>query len=375
VVGDGQRIDLEADTAKSLLLASGMTPKEGVVDAAISLAQQQGEISPDIEVPLTGGAKGVLTIERSDYENPENLRHLLGGFALSYLSHILAGDGIGPDSGVTPEMMQMMADAVVEAGGDNAIYNITSRPNGIPGRPPATGRAGVFVLRHLLNRCNVDLPGAQRGIVCQGLGSAGGVLVDTAHSEMAESGFWFEAVGDYQNAIFAERGGLVPGVDFRVENGRLVWWDEDKARKLSPDQLLHVPAGIKVLAATEGVVTPANHDSIADGTSVMLEVANSGVHPDSQLALERRLLLASSPLASLGGVAISLMDRHRRGIEAAYGRSLTEADTNNLLSAITRAAVELVVREDALSGAGLATSAYRVGLRRQYDESLNVAVA
>ncbi len=371
-IKDGQAPDLAAAIQHSYDLAGVMTLKTGGIDAAITRAIEQNPGNKWFWVPKTGGAKGVIVMRASHHANRVRRNHHLRTFVRGHVEHLQGGDGIGPDMGVTPAMMQLMGDEAAQLLGETYRRQFTNRGQ-FPGRDEATGRFAAAAMRILAQ----DVPVAYRTHVIQGMGSAGGHYARIVRDEFAQEGHRVVAVGDSKRGLVARdpKAGIVWGVDYKAdETGSITWWNEKKARAIGPDEILFVPAGIKTLAAIGGVVTPDNYPRIIgdqkskDRTRVIIEIANMGIEPAAAREIERStdVLIGAAPFVSAGGVVASLWERHEPLLEESLGRKVEYDDVAEALEVVAACNAELVKELAAVDDIGLHAASHRLGFRQQF---------
>jgi glutamate dehydrogenase/leucine dehydrogenase len=328
-------IDFEADEREARELSADMTPKLGFILRCLRVGIERGEIDPAFSIPRTGGAKCVLSMPNSIYGDEGALNDHLNSLVDNYMPGFKAGDGFGPDMGVSPGMMQHMSHRAV--GFEN---HFTNKPNAFPGRDSATGDLGISALHQTLLQKNVDIPYDRKTIVIQGLGSAGGWAEKRVQEEMVPDGYRVVAVADQNMGLVARdrNRGIKQDLDYAVdEKGRIYYQNLDTARYVPAKDILYQDAGVKVLAAIGGVITPRNWEVVTEGTVAIGEIANLGVDAEAALAIEREapeLTVVPVPLISAGGVIISLFERHRAKIEHELKRPVTAEDTKHIVSVL-----------------------------------------
>jgi glutamate dehydrogenase/leucine dehydrogenase len=373
LVKGGETPDVEAALAHSYDLSGVMTLKTGNIEAAIARALSDDQkINSWFKVPKTGGAKGVLAM-RSDHHADKNmLEKHLRGFVRGHLDQLRSGDGIGPDMGVSPEMMNIMGDEAAKHLGEQYRRQFTNRGQ-FPGRDEATGRYAIAAMQILAK----DVPVSKRTHVIQGMGSAGGHYARILQSECTQDGHRVVAIGDRQRGLVAldRNRGLVWGKDYIVDQtGTITWWNEDVAQSIGPEQVLYVPAGIKTLAAIGNVITPENYRRIigdrasAGRTRVIIEIANMGIVPAAAKKMEKStdVLIGAAPFVSAGGVLASLWERHEPLLESRLGRKIKYQDVADALMLLAACNAKVVMEFGAQEHIGLHTAAHRLGFRQQF---------
>lgn len=372
VVSDGQIPDIYEAIEHSYDLSGVMTFKTGNIQAALIRAYEKDpKRNAWFHVPKTGGAKGVLMMRSSHNADQKKRDEHLREFVRGHLKQLQAGDGIGPDMGVTSAMMRTMGDEAGMLLGKDFGRQFTNQ-GAFPGRDESTGRYAVAAVSMLAK----DLPVADRTHVIQGIGSAGGHFARILENEYYQSGHRVLAVGDKDRGLVARNKtkGLRWDIDYKVDQtGTITWWDEKTARKVGADQILFVPAGVKTLAAIGGVVNPGNYREILgedskQRTRVIIEIANMGIDPGTAEVIERTtdVLIGAAPFVSAGGVVASLWERYEPLLQKRLGRKVVYKDVARALNTVAECNCEAVRKEAAADGVGLYEAAHRLGFRQHF---------
>lgn len=369
---DGETPDIDAALGHSYDLSGVMTLKTGNIEAALARAVQKDPKNKWFRIPKTGGAKGVLVMRTDHHTNTAQRDKHLKTFVQGHVEQLQKGDGIGPDMGVSPEMMRIMGDEADRLLGKGFSRQFTNQGK-FPGRDESTGRYAVAAMRQLAK----DVPKKYRTHVIQGMGSAGGHFARILDAEDYKEGHRVIAIGDSKRGLvaFDTEAGLRWDVDYTVdERGSITWWNEDKAKSVEPDQILYVPAGIKTLAAIGGVITTDNYERIIgdpsakDRTRVIVEVANMGIQPEAARAIEETtdVLIGAAPFVSAGGVVASLWERHEPKLEASLGRKVVYKDVAKALEIVADCNGEAVRDMAVTDGVGLYAASHRLGFKQQF---------
>lgn len=366
-------LDLDADEREARELSADMTPKLGFILRSLRIGIERGVIDPAFSLPETGGAKCVLSLPNSVYQNSDQLGDYLDTLVDNYMHGFVAGDGFGPDMGVDSAKMRHMSQRAAEVFPD-LEHHFTNKPNGFPGRESATGDLSVSALYQTLTQKNVDVPHDKRTIALQGLGSAGGWAERKIQELMAPDDYRVVAVADADMGLVAkdQNRGIVQDKDYLVDvRGRIITNSAtlEHADFIEPKDILYQDAGIKIAAAIGGVIGKKNWRQVAEGTIAIGEIANLGIDADAALEIEKEqpgLEIVPVPLMSAGGVIISLFERHRNTIESKLGREVTAEDTKHIITQLAKIGAEILAKERDAEMVGSFTGAYRVGLDEQY---------
>jgi len=361
---------LAADRQEAIDLSEDMTPKLGFMLRCLRIAIERGRVDPAFAMRKTGGAKAKWTVPASVDASTRIVR---------------AGDGFGPDRGVSPAMMERMSGRAAknEVASDEPYVGLhthyTCLPDGFPGRFGSTGWFGISTMDQAMTQANLDIPPKDKTLLVQGVGAAGGQALEAAKQILEPQGFRTVVVSDVNVALVARDYdvGIRQDVDYSIDSrGRLENWDPTTADPIPAEEALVQRAGAKLLAAAEGQITRHNRAKVLQGVHVLGEIANLGVDGDAALDIETEnpdTLVVPVPLASGGGVLFSLFERNRAEIEAKLGRPVTAEDSMHILAEVAMIGAELMLAEREQYGIGSFSAAYKIGLAEQYDLVSKVA--
>ncbi len=285
-VKGGIRFHPEEKLSTVKALAAWMTWKTAVVD-----------------IPL-GGAKGGVIC------NPKNMTEgELERLSRGYVRAV--GEFIGPDVDIpapdvytTPQIMAWMMDEYEKLFRKSSPGVITGKPleiGGSQGRGDATARGGMYALREVAKRINLDL--SQATIAVQGFGNAGQFAVKLAR-ELFKSKV--VAVSDTKGGIYAKEGiDFNKLLNYKKENGTVEGFPGSKS--ITNEELLELDVDVLVPAAIENQLTEKNAESVK--ARIVLELANGPTTPIADDIFHRKnIIVVPDFLANSGGVTVSYFE-------------------------------------------------------------------
>jgi len=250
-----------------------------------------------------GGAKGGVICDPK-HMSPGELERLTRRYATE-ISIIISphSDIPAPDVNTNAQVMAWIMDTYSMHEGYSIPAVVTGKPlsiGGSEGRNDATATGVLFVTRQAAKCIGMPLKGARVSI--QGYGNAGAIAARLFHND----GCKVVAVSDTSGGIYNESG-LDPAtvLRFKQERGNVSGYPH--AQRISVQDVLEVPCDILVPAATEGVITAANADSVQ--ARIVSEAANGPTTPEADAILfKKEVLVVPDILANAGGVTVSYFE-------------------------------------------------------------------
>lgn len=254
------------------------------------------------DIPF-GGGKGGVKVDPDELSQTE-LEKLTRAYTRELFSSIGSDVDIpAPDVNTGPQTMDWMVDEYAKLAGHKDLAVVTGKSienGGSKGRTEATGRGGVFVLRELAKRKELDP--TQTTVAVQGFGNVGYYFALLA----AELGFKVVAVSDSKGGIYSKEGLDIAKVMQHKKDSRSVK-GFDGAEDISGEALLELDVDVLVPAALENAITKDNADTIK--AKYVIEMANGPVTPDADEILEsKNIIVIPDILANSGGVTVSYFE-------------------------------------------------------------------
>ncbi len=289
-----------------------------------------------VNIPFGGGKGGVVCDPRVLSE------HELERITRRYTAEILPflgpeRDVPAPDMNTNEQTMAWIMDTYSMHVGNTVTAVVTGKPldlGGSRGRPEATGRGCMFVIREALKRLGMDP--ARARVVIQGFGNVGGM----AAKLMSAAGFRIISVIEVEGAVYNPNGlDILALMKHRKETGSILHFaggeniDSEEAKFLDCDVLIP--------AAKENVLTSANAGRIR--AKIICEGANGPTTPvaDEMLA-GKGVFVIPDILANAGGVTVSYFEwvQDRQGFfwnEDLVNKRLEEIMVDNFGRVVTYA--------------------------------------
>ncbi len=289
-----------------------------------------------VNIPFGGGKGGVVCDPRVLSE------HELERITRRYTAEILPflgpeRDVPAPDMNTNEQTMAWIMDTYSMHVGNTVTAVVTGKPldlGGSRGRPEATGRGCMFVIREALKRLGMDP--ARTRVVIQGFGNVGGM----AAKLMSAAGFRIISVIEVEGAVYNPNGlDILALMKHRKETGSILHFaggeniDSEEAKFLDCDVLIP--------AAKENVLTSANAGRIR--AKIICEGANGPTTPvaDEMLA-GKGVFVIPDILANAGGVTVSYFEwvQDRQGFfwnEDLVNKRLEEIMVDNFGRVVTYA--------------------------------------
>jgi glutamate dehydrogenase/leucine dehydrogenase len=254
------------------------------------------------DIPFGGGKGGIIVDPRelSEGELERLSRGYMKGIYRDIGVHV---DVPAPDVNTDGKIMAWMLDEYEKLIGEKAPGVITGKPvdkGGSLGRTEATGRGGVFVLRELANKKNLNP--AETKIAVQGFGNVGYYFALLAQ----ELGFKVVAVSDSKGGVFKEDGlDIVEVMEHKKSTSAVK--DFEGADNIGGEEILELDVDVLVPAALENAIQESNADKIK--AKYIIEMANGPVTPEADEILEQKeIMVVPDVLANSGGVTVSYFE-------------------------------------------------------------------
>ena len=275
------------------------------VDTVRALAAWMTWKTSVVDIPL-GGAKGGVICNPKEL-SPTEIERLSRAYIRALGNELgVMKDVPAPDVYTTPQIMAWMMDEFETIHQVHHAGVITGKPlalGGSQGRPDATARGGVYVLREAARKLGLDLKACTYAI--QGLGNVGGFAARIIDEEL---GGRVVAVGEIDGTL-SNPGGLDVKAVLKHfhETGGLSGFVGGTYTPDSGDCLL-VPCDVLIPAALEGEIT---HDNAARiQARIVLELANGPTTPDADAILfGKGVMVLPDFLANAGGVTVSYFEQ------------------------------------------------------------------
>ena len=257
-----------------------------------------------VNIPL-GGGKGGVIVDAKKLSSTE-MERLARGYMRKFAS--VMGPEVdvpAPDVGTTAKIMLWMLDEYETIVGKKAPGIITGKPSqvgGSLGRPDATSRGGMFVLREAAKMKGIELKKATCAI--QGFGNVGAF----AHKLAIEMlGMKVVAISDSKSAIYCENGiGYDKAKEYKKENGSLEGLEGTKT--ISNEELLTLDVKVLIPAAMENAITEKNASKLK--CDILLELANGPTTMEADDILAKKdVMVLPDFLANAGGVTVSYFEQ------------------------------------------------------------------
>ncbi len=274
------------------------------------------------DLPVGGGKGGVIC-------DPHELSHgELERLSRGYVrgaARLIGADKqvLGPDAGSTPQMMTWMLDEFEVIEGRHAPGAVTGTPValfGSQGRPDATGRGGISVVREAARIRGLDLRGATAAL--QGYGNVGQAVHLLGRDLL---GLKFIAVSDASGGYY-NPDGLAP-------EQLLAWVQQHPIRclegfpdadRISTAELLELPVDVLFPAALESVITRKNAPRIK--ARMLAGMANGPTTHEANEILEANgVIVPPNCLCNAGGMVTSYFEQVQHAYNFYWSREQVAA--------------------------------------------------
>ncbi len=255
-----------------------------------------------VNIPM-GGGKGGVIVDSKKLSIGE-LERLSRGYIQKIWREIGSDKDVpAPDMYTTPQIMGWMRDEYEKLLGHADPGVITGKAivdGGSEGRETATAQGGVYVVRELMKKLN--LQPSETKVAIQGIGNVGGFMAKL----LSADGFKIVALSDSKGGIYNENGLDLDTVFVHKEKtGSLAGMEG--TQNVSNAQLLELPVDILVPSAMENQITAENVANIK--AKVVVEMANGPTTPEADEKLaERGIIVVPDVLANAGGVTVSCFE-------------------------------------------------------------------
>jgi len=255
-----------------------------------------------VNIPM-GGGKGGIIVDSKKLSVGE-LERLSRGYIQKIWREIGSDKDVpAPDMYTTPQIMGWMRDEYEKLVGHADPGVITGKAivdGGSEGRETATAQGGVYVVRELAKKLN--LQPAEIKVAIQGMGNVGGFMAKLLSSD----GYKIVAISDSKGGIYNEGGLNIEAVfEHKKRTGYLSNFPD--AQNISNDELLEINADILVPSAMENQITIENANSIK--AKIVVEMANGPTTPEAdEILAGRNIIVVPDVLANAGGVTVSCFE-------------------------------------------------------------------
>lgn len=265
-----------------------------------------------VDIPYGGGKGGIIC-------NPKEMSKAeIERMSRGYIREIARF--IGPDVDIpapdvytNSEIMMWMVDEYSKIIGKYEPAVITGKPlgkGGSEGRETATGVGGSYVIREAAKHLGLDPK--KTTVAVQGYGNVGSFAAEALH----KLGFKIVAISDSKGGIYAKAGinpekitpcKEKPGGTVEACAHLGLFSGNDKAEKITNEELLELDVDILVPAALENQITEKNAHKIK--AKIVAELANGPTTPEADKILHKnKVLLIPDILANAGGVTVSYFE-------------------------------------------------------------------
>jgi len=255
-----------------------------------------------VNIPM-GGGKGGIIVDSKKLSVGE-LERLSRGYIQKIWREIGSDKDVpAPDMYTTPQIMGWMRDEYEKLVGHADPGVITGKAiadGGSEGRETATAQGGVYVVRELAKKLN--LQPAEIKVAIQGMGNVGGFMAKL----LSGDGYKIVAISDSKGGIYNEGGLNIEAVfEHKKRTGYLANFPE--AQNISNEELLEIHADILVPSAMENQITIENANNIK--AKIVVEMANGPTTPEAdEILAGRNIIVVPDVLANAGGVTVSCFE-------------------------------------------------------------------
>ena len=255
-----------------------------------------------VNIPM-GGGKGGIIVDSKKLSVGE-LDRLSRGYIQKIWRYIGSDKDVpAPDMYTTPQIMGWMRDEYEKLVGHSDPGVITGKAivdGGSKGREAATAQGGVYVVRELVKKLNLEPKEIKVGI--QGMGNVGGFMAKL----LSVAGYKIMAISDSKGGIYNENGlGVEKIFEYKKQTGSLVGFPD--VQHVSNEQLLELDVDILVPSAMENQITGQNANNIK--AKIIVEMANGPTTPEADEILDsHNVVIIPDVLANAGGVTVSCFE-------------------------------------------------------------------
>ncbi|MFA6423847.1 MAG: Glu/Leu/Phe/Val dehydrogenase [Candidatus Magasanikbacteria bacterium] len=255
-----------------------------------------------VNIPM-GGGKGGIIVDSKSLSEGETER-----LSREYIRKIWREIGSdkdvpAPDMYTTPKIMGWMRDEFEKLLGHADPGVITGKAiadGGSAGRETATAQGGVYVVRELAKKLNLNPK--ETKVIIQGMGNVGGFMAKI----LSADGYIIVAISDSKGGIYNEAGLDVSAVfAHKEQTGSLA--NFAGAKIVTNAELLELPGNILVPSAMENQITAENVNNIK--VQAIVEMANGPTTPEAdEILVQRGIVVVPDVLANAGGVTVSCFE-------------------------------------------------------------------
>ncbi len=255
-----------------------------------------------VNIPM-GGGKGGVIVDSKKLSIGE-LERLSRGYIQKIWREIGSDKDVpAPDMYTTPQIMGWMRDEFEKLLGHADPGVITGKAiadGGSEGRETATAQGGVYVVRELMKKLN--LQPSETKVAIQGIGNVGGFMAKL----LSADGFKIVALSDSKGGIYNETGlDLNTIFAHKEKTGSLS--GIDGVQNVSNAELFELPVDILVPSAMENQITIENVANIK--AKVVVEMANGPTTPEAdEILAQRNIIVVPDVLSNAGGVTVSCFE-------------------------------------------------------------------
>ncbi|OUM84681.1 MAG: glutamate dehydrogenase [Bacillus thermozeamaize] len=303
-----------------------------------------------------GGAKGGVICNPKELSKSE-LERVSRGFIQAIASIVGPDKDIpAPDVYTNAEVMGWMMDEFSRMRQSFTPGVITGKHpiiGGSLGRDKATARGCVFTIREAAAKLGIGMEGAT--VAIQGFGNAGSYSAFL----LQELGCRIVAISDSQGGIY-NPDGIDPqeALTVKEKTGSVIYLN-DKAKRITNNELLELEVDILVPAALEDQINEENADRIH--AKIVAEAANGPTTPEAdQILYNKGVHVIPDILANAGGVTVSYFE----WVQNLMNYYWTEEEVNNRLEQKMVDAYHRVYQMHKDKNVDMRTAAYMVSIAR-----------
>lgn len=255
-----------------------------------------------VNIPM-GGGKGGIIVDSKKLSMGE-LERLSRGYIQKIWREIGSDKDVpAPDMYTTPQIMGWMRDEYEKLVGHADPGVITGKAiadGGSEGRETATAQGGVYVVRELAKKLN--LQPTEIKVAIQGMGNVGGFMAKL----LSADGYKIVAISDSKGGVYNESGLNIEAIfEHKKLTGSLTGFSG--AQNISNGELLEISADILVPSAMENQITMENANNIK--AKIVVEMANGPTTPEAdEILAGRNVIIVPDVLANAGGVTVSCFE-------------------------------------------------------------------